>query len=88
MTLTFDSIVNFQHIIVSTTHPLQTQRLHCQVIEGSRLGVCEHPDPAPGPGLGEGRVPLLSPELLPILVHGDGEAVEAGPVPDQRPYDI
>ena len=50
--------------------------------------MCEHPDPAPGPGLGEGRVPLLSPELLPILVHGDGEGVEAGPVPDQRPYDI
>ena len=40
--------------------------------------MCEHPDPAPGPGLGEGRVPLLSPELLLILVHGDGQGVEAG----------
>ena len=39
------------------------------------------PDLAEMPGLCEGVWPLVTPEQLPVPVHGDGEAAEAGLVP-------
>ena len=58
--------------------------MYCEVVKSGRLRVRKDPHSARAPGLCEGMDPLVTPEQLPVLLHGDGEGVAAGPVPDQK----
>ena len=72
---------NTIQLILNCTFYLQTQRLYCKVVKSCSLRVGKDPDLAEMPGLCEGVWPVVPPEQVPVPVHGDGEAAEAGLVP-------